>query len=290
MLLLQFILIFTVVVWCGAVPVGINQVIERAGHRVQKQQTKPNTDRGAPGQIEKCEGTSPVTWADIGINGSTSLCYDSGRSYYNTTVQGADRVVVTSGIPYHAHVPKNPNEACEVWSYMKVPLKPTKGSSFQKSGMGAVGMAVSGAFFYNHLGNPTGTDDVAALTEAPTFDACHGHADPSNQYHYHKIPVCIPGWDSCGLMGYLGDGFAVFGLNCTGADNNTLTSCYTLRSGADPEDTTSYEFNSTASCDLDQANGYDFGGETGYAYVFTEAYPFIMPGYYGTKAAKICKI
>jgi len=298
MLLLPFILAVTVTT-VFAIPMQINQLIQKVG-KSQGQgddgESGEGEDNRGPrpeeNEIVMCNMTSPVSFTDIGIVDSTSVCGDTARSYYNSTLQGDTRVVSTSGIPYHDHVPKNPNEACEKWSYMKVPLNPTKGTEFRASILGPVGMSVSGAFFFNHLGGSraVGVDDVAYYTEGNSFDPCHGHADPFNQYHYHQIPVCIPGWDTCGLMGYLHDGFPVYGLNCTGNDGNKLTSCYSLPSGADEDDTSSYVYNSTAGCDLDQANGYDFGGDKGYGYVFTLAYPFIMPGYYGTTKANLCYI
>ena len=46
---------------------------------------------------------------------------------------------------------------------------------------------ILGAFFYNHKSNPSGTDNVAAIVESGSFDACNGHADPQNRYHYHMV-------------------------------------------------------------------------------------------------------
>ena len=65
--------------------------------------------------------------------------------------------------------------------------------------------------------------------------------------------------------------------------------------GVDGGSTSHYEYNRTGfvsgDCDLDEANGYTFPadiwqgshGLNGYGYVFSENYPFIMPGYYGTE-------
>ena len=59
--------------------------------------------------------------------------------------------------------------------------------------------------------------------------------------------------------------------------------------GTDRASTSSYTFNAgTPGCNLDMANGYQFND--GYAYVFTEDYPFIMPGYYGTTLYDLCPI
>jgi len=99
------------------------------------------------------------------------------------------RLVVTNGIPSHVYHDytgtnrrQNPNEACRNPTYMLLPLNPRKGS-FSESSLGPVGVASSGAFFYNHK---DAQNQVAATTEGDSFDNCNGHADPmcrfKNQY------------------------------------------------------------------------------------------------------------
>ena len=55
------------------------------------------------------------------------------------------------------------------------------------SGMGPVGLAISGAFLFNHLSNPMGSNDVAAVQEDESFDTCMGHSAPGCIYHYHRV-------------------------------------------------------------------------------------------------------
>ena len=81
------------------------------------------------------------------------------------------------------------------------------------------GVAVSGAFFYNHK---DAQNQVAASTEGETFDTCMGHADPMCRYHYHKAPECIP--SNCSVIGHLRDGIPVYGL-CD-IMGKRLRSCY----------------------------------------------------------------
>ena len=61
------------------------------------------------------------------------------------------------------------------------------GSKFYTSGLGPVGVAISGAFLFNHLSNPSGADDVAAVQEDTSFDTCMGHSAPGCIYHYHRV-------------------------------------------------------------------------------------------------------
>ena len=65
--------------------------------------------------------------------------------------------------------------------------------------------------------------------------------------------------------------------------------------GTDGGTTSHYVFNQarfeSKDCDLDEANGYTFPvdvwngtrGIDNYGYVFSEDYPFIMPGYFGAE-------
>jgi len=76
------------------------------------------------------------------------------------------------------------------------------------------------------------------------------------------------------------------------SDNSRyLTSCYKLV-GTGGESTSDYEFIPGEDCDLDEANGFDFTGKgmfdnegnelTGYAYLASESYPYVMPYLYGS--------
>jgi len=198
------------------------------------------------------------------------------------------RLVVTNGIPSHVYHDfsgtnrrQNPNEACRTPTYMVLPLNPENGG-FTESSLGPVGIASSGAFFYNHK---DGQNQVAAISEERSFDNCNGHADPMCRYHYHKAPVCMS--SSCSLVGYLRDGFPVYGI-CD-LNGKRLKSCYRLSPGASGLHTSDYTFTPGSDCDLDQANGYTFPGGN-YGYIFTENYPFIMPGFMGTQITDLCSL
>lgn len=205
------------------------------------------------------------------------------------TVNGQQkRLVVTNGIPSHRYHDysgtnrrQNPNEACRAPSYMVLPINPRVGS-FRESGLGPVGLASSGAFFYNHK---DAQNQVAAVNEGDTFDNCNGHADPMCRYHYHKAPVCMP--SSCSVVGYLLDGFPVYGVCDQGGQR--LRSCYRLNAGATGRHTADYYYQAGPDCQLDRANGYTFP-DGSYGYIFTENYPFIMPGFSGTDITQICSL
>ena len=107
---------------------------------------------------------------------------------------------------------------------------------------------------------------------------------------------------SCSLVGYLKDGFPVYGLceedgrrlrSCYRLVNNTvcriLTRVSRLVAGASGHHTTDYTFQPGPDCQLDKANGYTFS-DGSYGYIFTDNYPFIMPGYVGTDITDICSL
>ena len=221
------------------------------------------------------------------------------------TVRGEQRrLVVTNGIPSHTYHNytgtnrrQNPNEACRTPVFMVLPLAPTGPSTGRAASALSVrdlrllyenfltdveGIATSGGFFYNHKDR---NNQVAATTEGQTFDSCMGHADPQCRYHYHKAPVCLPA--SCSVIGYLRDGVPVHSL-CQ-LDGTTLRSCYRLNSGASGDRVTDYFYQPGDDCHLDQANGFTFP-DGSYGYIFSDNYPFIMPGYMGTQLADICSV
>lgn len=81
------------------------------------------------------------------------------------------------------------------------------------------------------------------------------------------------------------DGRRFFSTCKNAAGTRDLKSCYVL-TGTGGESSSDYTFTSSSECDLDEANGYDFTGKgindsdgnaiTGYAYVATDAYPWVQ--------------
>ncbi|CAL4110319.1 unnamed protein product [Meganyctiphanes norvegica] len=219
-----------------------------------------------------------------------SVTYEDSEVY--STIVGDYRIVASNGVPNHVYetgqVHANPNDACPHEVYMAVPANPTKGDTFNSYGMGIVGISISGGFLYNHLSSPAG--DLAVYNEWESFDTCNGHSDQFCRYHYHEVPVCIAGEGNCTMVGYMRDGFAVHTFCAHETDDRYLKSCYQLNDGEEGSMQNHFTYNATAysngDCDLDLANGYTFSD--GYAYVFTEDYPYIMMGYYGEELADIC--
>jgi len=196
------------------------------------------------------------------------------------------RVVAANGIPYHTYQfgaqRANPNYACEYYTVMLLPKTATTASAMSNTTMGPIGTANTGAYIYNHK-SAESSCNAAGITEAPTFDSCNGHADPTCMYHYHKLPATSCAYSTnCSLVGYLYDGLPIYSY-CNG-----YTSCYQLiNSSSSGCDTSDYTYNAAASCQLDQANGRVYNGQ--YSYFITPNYPFVMPMMSGTRQ-RVCNI
>ena len=92
----------------------------------------------------------------------------------------------------HDQVFTNPNKACERYQYISIPLQPEKvtklsehhaglipieediwsivqGSSMQRTGLGSIGTAVTGAAFFNDWSDPNGKVAMAFEVSCPVF-------------------------------------------------------------------------------------------------------------------------
>lgn len=94
----------------------------------------------------------------------------------------------------------------------RVPAAPSKGSSTSSTGLGAIGMAVSGSMIYNDEEGPNVPLDNAVVS----LDYTGAHTGPQS-YHYHLEPVA---WseDDYELIGFISDGFFLYGRKCSSSD------------------------------------------------------------------------
>ena len=96
-----------------------------------------------------------------------------------------------------------------------VPASPTKASSSSATGLGAIGIAVTGAPIFNDEEGPN-----IALSEnvASGFDYAGAHMGPTG-YHYHLEAADVDAnttlsHDDDALVGILQDGFLIYGRKC----------------------------------------------------------------------------
>merc|ERR1712121_627653 len=238
----------------------------------------------------------------------TTTCGDDATFYYNEFTYNGNRVVIVNGIPDHPAendaLDPNPNERCEVWQFMSVPMNPVKGDSAIETKLGVTALAVTGGTFYNYLSNSDGS--VALYNEGTSLDSCMGHSDPDKQYHYHANLLCEDDdADQCVHLGYMRDGVPVYGY-CKDSSGTQFTSCYSVVSGVDTEiiataagefvaasTSSDYVFDQAAydagTCNLDEGSGATHPTTGQYSYFLTTGYPYTPIYYYGKAgAAPIC--
>jgi len=246
---------------------------------------------------------------------TTTTCGEAATSYYNEFEYNGKRVVISNGIPDHPAendaLDPNPNERCEIWQFMSVPISPEKGDSPTDTSLGVTAFAITGGTFYNHLSNPDGS--LALYNEGSSLDSCMGHSDPDSQYHYHANILCEDAGsaegaddaDECIHLGYMRDGVPVYGY-CKDASGTQFTSCYSVVSGVDTEiiataagefvaasTSSDYVFDQAAydagTCNLDEGSGATHPTTGQYSYFLTTGYPYTPIYYYGKAgAAPIC--
>ena len=91
---------------------------------------------------------------------------------------------------------------------LRVPVSPSKASSSSATGLGAIGLAVSGATIYNDEEGPNVPLDDAA----PSLDYTGAHTGPQS-YHYHLETKAWSNNDDK-LIGIISDGFFLYGRKC----------------------------------------------------------------------------
>ena len=114
-------------------------------------------------------------------------------------------------------------------------------------GLGPIGLWKNGVAIYNaNDGQSYNNNKVwfrnAFYWEGGSFDACNGHPDPSGTDHNHVQPVCLSGYNPTDsskhspLLGYLFDGYPIYGpygyssANSSSSSIKRMASGYSLRS------------------------------------------------------------
>ena len=215
--------------------------------------------------IEKEENSKNISNATISGEKTESVEeIQPGWSKSVTVTKTAIQLLISSnGIPSHPvgtfpvmidtnadGRPDNPNTVkTQAYKY-KIPLIPQKASSATSLPMGPIGIALSGAVFFN----PQNAEKQDAV-QVEVFDMCQGHPEMQGRYHYHELSSCfeIGSEGHSFLIGYAFDGFGIYGP---------------------------YEDTNKIPTDLDACNGHEHG-LIGYHYHVTKKYPYILGCYTG---------
>jgi hypothetical protein len=96
-----------------------------------------------------------------------------------------------------------------VGSYtLRIPTQPSKAASTSRTGLGPIGIAVSGSMIYNDEEGPGVPLDDAA----PSLDYTAAHTGPQS-YHYH-LETKAWSYNDDKLIGVISDGFFLYGRKC----------------------------------------------------------------------------
>lgn len=150
------------------------------------------------------------------------------------SVSGNTRKISSKNLPNHTtgvypvardddayQFDRNPNRISAQNVALNLSANPSVASSATCVPMGVVGVALTGAVFFNAL-DARGDDAVAHEIQ----DSCSGHPEHDGRYHYHGPSDCMTEQTKTasghsGLVGYALDGFGIFGFN--DANGKTVT-------------------------------------------------------------------
>ncbi|MGH2957428.1 MAG: YHYH protein [Solirubrobacterales bacterium] len=181
-------------------------------------------------------GTYDLT-AKYTVDGAVSWPESSSVS-----IGGAGVTIIGNGLPDHPTgifpisrlddayaIDRNPN------SIAPYALNKTVDGSPAKTGVqcvgGTIGIAKNGIPIFNAV-DAGGRDAVAHEVQ----DACSGHPQASDVYHYHGLPACISTGNKkkrSGLLGWALDGFPIYGPRGEGGEyltNKQLDICHGIKS------------------------------------------------------------
>ena len=212
--------------------------------------------------------TNDGTFITIKSNGVP----DHVSPYYATTNYLYQTYAGTTPLGYT--FVKNPNTIASQTYTFKIPLNPTVASNHAATPLGVIGVALNGVALYNQYAGPNNTP---LTNEIASFDKYNGHPQATGQYHYHVEPLHLTNvtTSKTGLIGFLLDGFPVYGPQ-------EITAWEITPSGGSKP-----ILKTLVSSDLDVYHGHthatdDFPNGI-YHYHFTANAPYLNGnGYYGT--------
>ena len=163
-----------------------------------------------PDVYKKIYGATSITTDGTFVTIKTQGVPDHESPYYATTnaLYGAYTGTTFGGSVFK----KNPNVIAVQTYTFKLPLNPAVATNHAATPLGAIGIALNGVAFYNQYAGP---NNQVLTTEIASFDKYYGHPDAKSSYHYHVEPLYLTTVKSTksGLMGFLLDGFPVYGPN-----------------------------------------------------------------------------
>ncbi len=147
-----------------------------------------------------------ITIKTTGLPDHKSVYYATGNSLYENF----------SGSTFGGNTfNKNPNSISSQSYTFKIPLNPKVASTHAATPLGPIGVSLNGVPFFNQYAGPS----QPLTNEITSFDQFWGHPQQSGQYHYHVEPLYLTTvkTSKSALLGFLLDGFPVYGPEENGA-------------------------------------------------------------------------
>lgn len=175
---------------------------------------KSSTDNGTgtttavPDVYKKIYGATDIYVEGTNIVIKCNAVPDHKSPYFQGTAWAATKYEAYNGSNPAFVI--NPNRIASQSITFKIPMNPAVNAAHSATPMGCMGVSLNGVPFFNQYaagGSPlTG--------EINSFDQYLGHPQQTGMYHYHEEPTYLTATKgSSALMGFLLDGFPVYGPN-----------------------------------------------------------------------------
>jgi hypothetical protein len=169
--------------------------------------TDTSTSIAVPAVYLKIYGATSITNDGTYITIKTKDLPDHKSPYYASTNALYEAYTGTTfgGVSFS----KNPNSIVEQSGTIKIPVNPKVNAAHAATPLGPIGIALNGVAFFNQYAGP----NQPLTGEITSFDKYYGHPQQSGMYHYHVEPIYLTTVKSTksGLLGFLLDGFPVYG-------------------------------------------------------------------------------
>jgi hypothetical protein len=170
--------------------------------------TPSNSNTTVAAVYSKIYGATSITSDGTYLTIKTQGLPDHKSVYYPTTNALYENF---SGTTFGGNTfSKNPNTISTQSLTFKIPVNPSVATNHAATALGPIGVALNGVPLYNQYAGP---NNQVLSGEIASFDKYYGHPQQSGQYHYHVEPLYLTTVVSTksGLMGFLLDGFPVYG-------------------------------------------------------------------------------
>jgi hypothetical protein len=166
-----------------------------------------NTSVAVPAVYNKIYGAVSITHDGTYMTIKTKNLPDHKSTYYPTSNALYEAYTGTTFGGFNFQ--KNPNSILEQSETFKIPVNPKLDATHAATPLGPIGIALNGVAFFNQYAGPS----QPLTNEIVSFDKYYGHPQQSGMYHYHVEPFYLTTVKATksGLMGFLLDGFPVYG-------------------------------------------------------------------------------